>query len=644
MISIKTLSGLALITLSQLAFVDAHAQQDNEKADTTLNSEHPTSKKTEATKTTGATVATEATEATEETIVTATRIEQNLDDVLASASVINHTEIARIQPFDLSDLFEQSAGLSTVRSGGPGSVTSLRTRGTNSDHTLMLINGMRFNSATLGDTQFQFIDPELISRVEIVRGSQSALYGSDAIGGVVQVFTDAKNLQPSTFVSANLGSNNYRRVAVGTRGQLDNFRYTAALSTSETDGMDRLTESSGDNTDIDGHNNTNVNLFAGYTFRNDFDLNFSHVNISAETEYDDPWSTMSRPYSEVDIEVTQLALSAPVNSLYNANIALGQSSEKSDNLNHIVEGFTRFQTKRKSLLWQNNFTFNEYALISAGLDYYNEEIDTTTAHPVKDRRNSALYIQWQGKAQDLSWKFGLRNDNHDRIDSQDTRSMALGYQLTSQHKIFTSWSEGFRAPTFNDLYWPAAFGSAGNPNLKSELSENIELGIKGRYDNFDWEVTAFKNTVNNLIDWAKGSDDVWRPSNIANAEFKGIEMATKTRLGPINITADAHYIASKDIETQTELQNRSRRKASIEFSHDIAKLNYGLILHHQGSRINPSETLESYELVSVIANYTFTDSLSVKFRLDNVLDTEYRQTPNYTEEGQTGRIGIRYQF
>ncbi|MGI9268921.1 MAG: TonB-dependent receptor plug domain-containing protein, partial [Porticoccus sp.] len=220
-----------------------------------------------------------------EVVVTATRTPQTITKVLSSTTVINTADIERYQPTDLLDLFQHVPGIDIARNGAAGSTPSLFIRGSNTGHALFLVDGQRINSASLGSTSYQFIDPSQIERIEIVRGAKSSIYGSDAVGGVIQIFTKKGDFKPSTIVSTEVGSNVLKRSAIATRGAYNQLRYSIDLSYLETDGIDAYKDDSQQNRDSDGYRNYSINTNFGYTFDNGVDVGLGFLETHSRSYF-----------------------------------------------------------------------------------------------------------------------------------------------------------------------------------------------------------------------------------------------------------------------------------------------------------------------------------------------------------------------
>lgn len=589
---------------------------------------------------------------TEEVFVSATLTEQPVLDVLGSASVITAEEIFIQQPRDLSDILDMQTSADITRTGSRGSAASLFTRGSNSDHTLILVNGQRISSATLGSAQFQLIDPEQIKRVEYLKGSRSSLYGSEAIGGVLQVFTQQGQEAFEGYVTGELGTTSTGRIAAGASGSVENFRYSAAGSYLESDGIDSLVDDTGFNADEDGYTQANINLYGAVDLAEGITLSGSHFLADLENDYDSPWAAeSSQPYSESTLTVTGLNLEADVTDFYTTQIALGLMKNDSDDLDRQnADASSQFDTQRESVFWQNNLTLNAQNSLTLGVDYYDESVDASVIYQdengnaIDSRDVTAVFAQYQTAFDVVDLAFGLRNDDSSAYGDKATGSVAGGIAISESHRVYASWNEGFKAPTFNDMYWP----NSGNPNLLPEESESIEIGVKRHLDHWRYELAYFENDIDNLIEWAPISDAAdapWQPQNVDQAEISGWEFSAGVSMGNVNLDGGMSYVDPINKVTGETLANRAKRKLTLDLSHDLAQWTYGATLKAQGERaVNFGDPISGYGIVGIYASYQPVESLVVRLRVDNIFDKEYQLNERYNEEGTNGSVKLTYSF
>ncbi|WP_187276384.1 TonB-dependent receptor domain-containing protein [Parahaliea maris] len=589
----------------------------------------------------------------EEMVVTATRTPVPLSDTLSSVSVVSREDIAVLQPLDLTEVFDKVPGLDMTQSGGPGSTASLFIRGNASDHTLFLVDGQRIGSATLGSTSFQYLNPDQIERIEVVRGAHSSLYGSDAIGGVVQIFTRDGNGTPGSYVTASGGSHNAYQAAAGTSGQSGAWRYGANVSYLETDGIDNLVDDSGFNGDDDGYRNQSFNGSLGYRFANDADIALRYLALDTRNEYDNAFGPQEKPYTKGWVQNINLRGRLPVTDFWLSTLSLGTSADDTDNFDDVTGNNTaHFRTSRDQLFWQNDFSVARDTVLTLAYDYYEDQVQASSLYeregrPVSSRSNKAWIGELQTGFSVLDLVFGVRSDDNEEFGRENTASVSAGIALTEHYELIGSWAQGFKAPTFNDLYWPASPWTAGNPDLEPETSDNRELGIRGQYSSWAWSLTWFDNQVENLIDWAPGADFVYRPANVADASISGGEFMSTAELGEWQVEASYTYVEARDDVTDNLLVNRARSNFVLNADRSLGRWQLGLSLKAQDKRYTNaanSGSLPGYATVGVRAQYELMRGLVARLRVDNLFDKEFQLAEGYRQDGLNFQLGVGYSF
>ncbi|MEJ6706449.1 MAG: TonB-dependent receptor [Porticoccus sp.] len=594
-----------------------------------------------------------------EVIVTATRTSQSIAQTLSSATVVSAADIERYQPTDLLDLFQHVPGIDLARNGGAGSVPSLFIRGSNTGHALFLIDGQRFNSASLGSTSFQFIDPSQIERIEIVRGAKSSIYGSDAIGGVIQIFTKKGDFKPSTMISTEVGSNVLKRTAISTRGAYNQLRYSLDASYLETDGIDAQLEDREQTRDNDGYRNRSINANFGYTFDNGVDVGLGILEANSRSYYDNAsdGSRGTDPYSDNTIQNIGFNISAPLTDWWQSKISIGRSMDDIDDTN-AVDGshLSNFRTTKDQYSWQNDIEIFDGQLVTFGVDLYDDELIASTTYTdtqgalVKERMNRAYFAQYQGKFSIFDYVLGFREDDNEETGKQDTSNVALGAQLGKSHRVTISWAEGFKAPTFNDLYWPIGAYAAGNPDLLPEDSEIFELGARGDYSLWKWEASIYQNRIDNLIEWApSGSEEYpyqWVPSNVSSAKIKGGEFSADTNIGGWDITTSFSYTDPRNQKTDKMLQKRAKKKFTFDIDRSFSRLDAGLSFNATSKRYtNTTNTanLGGYGLLDFRLSYHLAEKIKMQLKANNVFDKHYRTaSESYHMDGSNWVLKFTY--
>ena len=593
-----------------------------------------------------------ANENTETIVVTANRTIQDKFDTLASVEVFDRQSIDQLKPDSIAELLSRVAGINATTQGSAGHQTSLFVRGTNSDHVLVLLNGVRVGSATLGTKEFATIPVALIERIEIVKGPRAALWGSDAIGGVIQIFTrqlDAGQAQ----LGASIGHDNFWQVygSVGLGNESHN--YTLSGFAEETDGYDVIKPDpnniyAANQPDDDGYERQSLSLVGLSTFSDTFSLEVNAQLDQGNTEIDTSFGGDEFEHDNYH------ALLRGHWSLGKTNLQLSYAKsvdENEDNGDEQYEGATSsyFKTTRDQASGLVQYQYSATALISAGADWYDEQISSHTQFSDTSRNAYAVFAAARQEAN--VWKFeqAIRYDNVGDTDSETTFQLSAGYQISEHWLVALSHGTAFKAPSFNDLYWPDAFGSAGNPDLISETSRNTELLSRFQYDNIELEISAYHTDINDLIEWAPidANDPFsnWQPTNLSKAEIKGIDATGTLTFEHISHQLSASHVDAENKQTNSQLFLRPYFSANYSLGYQLDSVDLTINVNYQGGRTDSSGVeLSSATLINVNANYDVTDALTIYAKITNLADREYQLAYQYPSDGQGYRVGLDYRF
>ncbi len=611
-----------------------------------------------------ATVSTFAVESTnkidEIMIVTASRMEQPLTKVLAPVSVITATDIDRLQIQDMSGILSRLTSLESQTSGGPGSNSSLFVRGGNTAHTLVLVDGVRINSASLGTSGLQYIDVHSIERVELVRGPGSSLYGADAVSGILQIITKKKN-DKKLSVSYDLGSHGYQRTGVQVGGNENATIWSLQLAHEELAGFDRATDDDFFNDDKDAYRNSHVNFNVKHEWTDAIASGVNYQKSDGETENDSrcldgsfsrvdckPFSNFEQELLSVDNTwkpVEQLEVKAQVSrSIDNTknadDLALPSQVEGSDNY---------FKTTKDTYALQSTYALNDSVGVVVGTEYYNDKLKSSNDYLATSRDNMAWFSHLNFALGKNDFSLGLRNDDNEAYGSHTTESVAWGYNVTDAWRVIASWGTAFRAPTFNDLYWPADPYGIGNPDLDPEESENTELALKYADNIQRLSLSVFRNRIDGLIDWQPVDPNdtwgQWTPTNVDDARVEGFEIEYGVTLGAFSADANYSWIDPDDLSSDTRLQDRSRRLFNLDLDYSVGKFTYGTTLIARGDRYADAANtrqLPGYATVDLRTSFAATQDLNVYASLTNIFDKNYEARENFNEAGQGFKVGFNY--
>ena len=571
-----------------------------------------------------------------EIVVTATRTAQSADATLASVTVITRQDIERLQAQSLPDVLRGAAGLTISNSGGAGKATSVYLRGTNADHVLVLVDGIKVGSATDGKASFQDIPVAQIERIEIVRGPRTSLYGSEAIGGVIQIFTRKGGGVLAPSFSATVGKYGTANSTFGLSGGGEQGWFNAKLNQQDITGFNacngkpapgaagcRVAEP-----DKDGYRNLSLGLRGGYRFDNGLTTDFNALQTSSFSKSDG--SSSAGNETKAAQQVFGGSAYFAVAEQWDVTLRGGRSQDNSDiffNGLHI----DRFNTQRDSLTWQNDFALGADQLFTAGLDYQQDRIESRLIYTQIARSNRALFGQYQGDFGAHSLQASVRHDDNQQFGGHNTAGLGYGYAVNDTLRLTASYGTAFKAPTFNQLYYPG-FGTA---TLRPELSRSLEAGVAGHGAVGKWSLNAYQTDITDLI----GYDAFYLPVNINTARLTGLEGQLETRLADcdINGTLTLQDPRQTSGTNQGKLLNRRATEAMrIEVAHDFGAYRLATSLYAEGRRFDDlantsTKRLGGYSLLDVRAEYRVAPDWLVQGRVDNLLDKQYETAQFYNQ-------------
>jgi vitamin B12 transporter len=579
--------------------------------------------------------------------VTANRFATSVDDSLATQVVITRADIERIQPKSVLDMLSTVSGLDISTNGGRGQTSSVYMRGANAGHTLVLLNGVRISSASLGSTNIQNIAPELVERIEIVKGPRAALWGSDAIGGVIQIFT-RKLESGEHFVSANFGSEGYQMVNAGVGIKHGDGFTSISLNHEESDGFDVKDDTE---TDDDGYSYNSLAINGQQQVNDALALSWLAQIDQGDTEYD---SSFGANESEVNNHVWQVsaAYQWQLSDLKN-NTQFSFGQNRTSNISHgngtsKNEG-SQFDTRRNQYSIINNSEITTDFQVNLGAELYQEELKGSSVYSESERDITGVFAHSIYKLEALTFELATRYDDVEGIDSETTFNSSIGYQITDSTKISFSAGTGFKAPTFNDLYYPLQWGYIGNTSLVSETSQSNEFNVKSNFENVSIAFNLYQTDIENLIDWS-GSDKDGNvtPINVDDVETQGAEFGLNYQGFGGEHQFNISYIETEDASTGNQLGRRAKNHISYQFDTEIENVDVYAELQYKGKRFDylwggEVVTLDSYSLVNLGASYPLTSKFKVQVKVNNAFDENYQTSDGYFTQERVAYIGFTYQ-
>ncbi|SFI29114.1 TonB-dependent vitamin B12 receptor [Nitrosomonas sp. Nm34] len=579
-------------------------------------------------------------------IVTATRTAQTTEESLASVTVISRKDIERQQARSLEDLFRGVLGINVNNNGGPGKGTFLQMRGTESDHVLVLIDGIKAGSATSGTTAFENIPVEQIERIEIVRGPRSSLYGSEAIGGVIQIFT-RKGVGEGIKPSFSFGGGSYTTFngSIGLSGGGKQGWFNMTVSGIGTSGFNACTGSATagcftdqPDPDRDGYRNVAGSARAGYRFQNGLEIEGNFMHSAGKTEFDGSFVNKAVIAQQV---FGGSARFSPFD-FWRVNIIAGRSRDDADN--YLGKVFmTRFDTTRDTITWQNNFMLHQNHQLTVGTDYQHDQVNSTEAFTVNSRGNWGVFAQYLASLAAHNVQLSLRHDDNQQFGSRVTGGAGWGYAITDKVRLIASFGSAFKAPTFNELFFPGF----GNANLRPEESRSFEFGVRGSPDWGNWSLNVYQTRIDELIAF---DASILAPANIDQARIQGLEAVLGTQIMGWQLNGNLTFLDPENRSSGLNKGNILPRRAEQTFRLDIdrqfGRYRVGAMFLAEGERFDDianTRKLDSYVKFDLRAEYIMSKHWRLLGRIENLFNEHYETAAFFNQPGRNFFATLRYQ-
>lgn len=594
-----------------------------------------------------------------DTLISANRQVQARNDSSAANTVFTREDIDRLQPTSLTDLLQRVPGVQVAQSGGRGALPNIFIRGTNSAQSLVLVDGQRIGSSSSGDSNLQFINVEQIERVEVLRGSRSAIYGSDAIGGVIQIFTRRGTQQGlQGRMHLGFGSNQTWQRSLGLSGGDQQTRFSLGASLDETAGIDSTRESYPSDDDHDTYRNQSLSLSLSHAFDDDLEVGLNLLDNRGRSQYDSPFgyfdmatnnTYQQQPYTDFTVSSISSFIDARLNDSWKSRLELGHAENRDAKRDKLTVERSTFNTYRDSLNWQNDLSLDERNSLILGADWYEDRLNTSAAYGEDSRWNRAAFIQHRFRGDNFSTELGLRHDRNQQFGSQNTWSGSLTVPVNPDNDLLLSYSEGFRAPTFTDLYYP----NSSNPQLKPEHSKSYELQWRSQLTpDSRLEASLYRIDLKDAIIY---NTSARRPENIGSARINGLETALKQEWFGWQTSAGVAIIDPRNCQSGEQLARRAKRTLNLDLDRQFERLAFGaswqLVSSSRENRFEQKQArLGGYGLFGLRSSWAVNQELKLDLKLDNVFDKSYsralysHQGSNYgyREEGRTWMLGVTW--
>ena len=584
---------------------------------------------------------------TSDVFVTATRTPIAKNNVIADITTITEEEIERAGSSSLTDLLQRQPGVEIYNSGGQGKVSSLHIRGSESDHVVVLVDGLRVNQVTSGLTAFENIPLSQIEKIEIVRGPSSSLYGAGAIGGVIQIFTKKGVSGFKPYAAIGYGRYDTKTTQAGLRAGNDSTNYAINISSLSTDGFSAYKTNSPIYSDKDGYDNLSLSGSMNHKFNDNNSIGLNFIKSSANNKYDnrnDP-NFIDRK-NKMDTQVIGVTFNNKITSDWRSDLKIGQSIYKYTDFSGAV--WTPNNSKQNQISWLNNINLSLGSL-QLLYDFNRETINKSLGYDKSERDNSGYMIGYLLNKDNHNFQANYRFDDNSAYGKFNTGNIGYSYKLNNEWAAAGSIGTAFRAPNFMDLYYCDSYGCFNNPNLKPEESKNIEASLRYQKDVDKFSATVFQNKIDNFIQL----DSNWIPQNTGKAKFEGITFNGSTFIDHFQLFGNATFQSAENDVTHEKLTRRAKRYGNLGLNYYFDQWNVGTEINASGSKndaCDPDEfscpiKISGYAFVNLVADYRINNDTKLNLRINNLLNKEYALAydgqPGIT--GNYGSQGFAYQ-
>lgn len=568
-------------------------------------------------------------------VVTAVRVSETLAETLAAVDVVDREEIEASGSQDVLALLRRVPGIDIARGGGLGQQAAIFIRGTNSNHALVLIDGVRVSALGTGSYAWEHLPIAQIERIEIVRGPRASVWGADALGGVIQIFTRRDG---TAYANLQLGNHDTYGLDAGIGQRGDRGGFGVHVGWLETRGQNATRPSNFSfDPDRDGALLRNVSVHG--------DLAMGSQTLNLQTLHSDNDIDFDQGQSQTRQDVQSLSVSGDLAQDWQHQLLLGASRDRLE----TPAFFAAYRSRRQQADWLHTLTTGKHDQFTLGMSWLDErgsQIDTFAGDTVyqQSRHTSAAFANWQHQADTQVLELSGRYDDNSVYGSQSSFAAAWGWDISDVLRVSASWGQGFRAPTMNELHSPG-FGGwyAGNPDLAPEHSRSAEVSLRMSPSTAsEIEVRLFRNDIDDMIDFSGAQASA---INISRARIDGSELIWRWQQAAWSIEGNATWQDPRSRDTDEALLRRPARKASLLVERGfVSGLRLGVEAMAASQRSDfGGVRLGGYGLMALRARLPLATNWSIDARFENVLDRDYTLVNDYNTPGATALLTLRWQ-
>lgn len=574
-------------------------------------------------------------QALKETVVTATRVATQADELVSEVKVIDRAAIEASTARTLPELLARHAGVQTSANGGRGKTSNVFIRGAENRHTILLVDGVRLGSATAGTPSWETIPVEMIERIEVLKGPASALYGSEGVGGVVQVFTRKGREGTHPYAALTAGSQRHWSASAGVSGgTAQGLGYAVGVQRLREHGMNSTqpyVPFGNYNGDIDPFRQDAVNASLSYAFDKDWSADAGLLYSDGMSWYDDGPGADAR--TAVRAATAHAGLKGRILPAWRTGLRFAQGT---DTANIVQANFPgAFKTRQTQWTWQNDVE-TPVGVAVAGLERREQAISATTAYAVTGRTIDSGFLGLNGHAGDHSWQANLRRDRNSQFGDADTWFAGYGYRISAAWRVHASHGTSFVAPSFNQLYFPGF----GNPALQPERGRNTDFGVTWQSGDHALKLVRFDNRIRGFM------TNTTLPVNIPRARIDGWSLGYEGRFGALDLNANMEQLDPRNAVNGRRLPRRARQQFTLAAGWRSGDWRFGGALLHVGDRFDDAANripLAAYTTADVYADWQFAQDLSLQAKVNNLADKRYETAYGYNQPGRSFYLTLRWQ-
>lgn len=570
------------------------------------------------------------------TVVTATRTPQRVDELVGDMVVIDRATIERSTGRTLPELLARAAGVQFSSNGGLGKSSSVNIRGAEARHSILLIDGVRFGSATTGTPSWDTIPLDMIERIEILKGPGSALYGSEAVGGVVQVFLRKGATGLSAYSSVTAGSRGYGQVTAGVNGGSGPLVYSLGVQKTRESGFSATNSKvqfGNFNPDDDGFDQNSINASVAYQLSPDWKLD-AGLLAADSTNHTDDGPGRDTQYKGKS-RVARAGVEGQVLPGWKTTARVSQGSDSSRALVAAPSVFpSLFKTTQNQLSWQNDID-TRVGVVLAGLEQLKQKVDSTTKYTVTDRTVSSAFVGLNGSAGPHSWQANLRRDDNSQFGGSTTGFGGYGLAITPQWRVNAAYGTSFVAPSFNQLYFPGF----GNANLQPEHGRNTDLGITWSDAGHTVKLVHFDNKIRGFI------TSTTNPQNVPRARIDGYTLSYDGAFGPLSFNASVDAMNPRNELTGKRLPRRSADLARVGADYAVGPWTLGASVLRAGKSFDDTANtrlLGAHTTADLYVDYVVNPEWKVQTKLNNLTNRQYETAYGYNQPGRAVYVTLGY--